>query len=121
MPASQSSRKIAVIGGGIAGLAAAHRLLELDATIELTLFEASDRLGGSLWTERRDGFLVERGADSFITSVPWGIDLCRRLGLADELIGTNPRGRQAFVVRRGQLVPIPEGFMLMSPSRVWPL
>jgi oxygen-dependent protoporphyrinogen oxidase len=121
MPASQSSRKIAVIGGGIAGLAAAHRLLEPDPTIELTLFEASDRLGGSLWTERRDGFLVERGADSFITNVPWGIDLCRRLGLADDLIGTNPRGRQAFVVRRGRLVPIPEGFMLMAPSQFWPL
>jgi oxygen-dependent protoporphyrinogen oxidase len=65
--------------------------------------------------------LIEQGADSFITSVPWGIDLCRRLGLADQLIGTNPQGRQAFVVRRGRLCPIPEGFMLMAPSRVWPI
>jgi oxygen-dependent protoporphyrinogen oxidase len=121
MGTSPSPRRIAVIGGGIAGLAAAHRLLELEPTVELTLFEAGDRLGGSLWTERRDGFLVEQGADSFITNVPWGVDLCRRLGLADKLIGTNPRGRQAFVVRRGRLVPIPDGFMLMAPSRVWPV
>ncbi len=110
-----------MIGGGIAGLAAAHRLLEMDPNVELTIFEASDRLGGSLWTEQRDGFLVEQGADSFITNVPWGVDLCRRLRLADELIGTNPRGRQAFVVRRGRLMPIPDGFMLMAPSRVWPV
>jgi oxygen-dependent protoporphyrinogen oxidase len=121
MSGTSPRRRIAVIGGGIAGLAAAHRLIELDPAIELTLFEASDRLGGSLWTQRRDGFLVEQGADSFITNVPWGVDLCRRLGLGDELIGTNPRGRKAFVVRRGRLVPIPDGFMLMAPSRIWPV
>jgi protoporphyrinogen/coproporphyrinogen III oxidase len=121
MSGTSPRRRIAVIGGGIAGLAAAHRLIELDPAIELTLFEASDRLGGSLWTQRRDGFLVEQGADSFITNVPWGVDLCRRLGLGDELIGTNLRGRKAFVVRRGRLVPIPDGFMLMAPSRIWPV
>ena len=72
------ARKIAVIGGGIAGLAAAHRLLELDPSLDVTLLEASDRLGGVLETVHRDGFLVERSADNFITSVPWAIDLCRR-------------------------------------------
>jgi protoporphyrinogen/coproporphyrinogen III oxidase len=121
MSGTSPPRRITVIGGGIAGLAAAHRLIELDPAIELTLFEASDRLGGSLWTERRDEFLVEQGADSFITTVPWGVDLCRRVGLSDELIGTNPRGRKAFVVRRGRLIPIPDGFMLMAPSRIWPV
>ena len=90
--------------------------VELDPAIELTLFEASDRLGGSLWTERRDGFLVEQGADSFITNVPWGVDLCRRLGLGDELIGTNPRGRKAFVVRRGRLVSDPGRFHADGPE-----
>ncbi|HEV2969495.1 MAG TPA: protoporphyrinogen oxidase [Pirellulales bacterium] len=114
-------RRIAVIGGGIAGLAAAHRLLELDPSVRVTLFEASGRLGGSLHTVSRDGFLIEQGADSFITNVPWGVDLCRRIGLADELIGTNPEGRRAFVVRRGRLRPVPDGFMLMAPSRIWPV
>ena len=121
MPTTPPPRRIAVIGGGIAGLAAAYRLIELDSTASVTLFEGSSRLGGSLHTERRDGFLGEQGADSFITNVPWGVDLCRRLGLADELIGTNSQGRQAFVVRRGRLAPVPEGFMLMAPSRAWPI
>ncbi len=116
-----SSRRVAVIGGGIAGLAAAYRIGELDPTAQVTLFEASDRLGGSLWTVERDGFLVEQGADSFITNVPWGVDLSRRVGLADELISTNEVGRRAFVVRRGRLVPVPDGFLLMAPSRVWPI
>ena len=87
----------------------------------MTIFEASGGLGGSLHTVRRDGFLVEQGADSFITNVPWGLDLCRRLGLADELIGTNSQGRRAFVVHRGRLRPVPEGFMLMAPGRAWPI
>src|SRR5690348_6509722 len=121
MDARHSPRRIAIIGGGIAGLAAANRVGELDPSCEVTLFEASGRLGGSLWTERRDGFLIEHGADSLITNVPWGVDLCRRLGMADQLIGTNLEGRQAFVVRRGRLCPIPDGFMLMAPSRIWPI
>jgi oxygen-dependent protoporphyrinogen oxidase len=121
MTAEFNPRRIAIIGGGIAGLAAANRIREVDPTCDVTLFEASNRFGGALWTERRDGFLIEHGADSFITNVPWGVDLCRRLGLADQLIGTNPQGRQAFVVRRGRLRPIPDGFVLMAPSRIWPI
>jgi oxygen-dependent protoporphyrinogen oxidase len=121
MTATALPRQIAVIGGGIAGLAAANRVRELDPSCDVTLFEASDRLGGSIWTERRDGFIVEQGADSFITNVPWGVDLCRRLGIADELVGTSQQGRQAFVVRRGQLCPIPDGFILMVPSKLWPI
>src|SRR5206468_1946471 len=106
MPPITSPRRIAIIGGGIAGLAAANRIRELDPSCGVVLFEASGRLGGAMWTEHRDGFIVEQGADSFITNVPWGIDLCRRLGLADDLIGTSEQGRQTFVVRRGRLCPI---------------
>ncbi|MBI2826616.1 MAG: protoporphyrinogen oxidase [Planctomycetia bacterium] len=119
--ASQSRRRIAVIGGGIAGLAAAHRVVELEPAAEIVLFEASGRLGGVLHTERRDGFLLELGADSFITSVPWAIDLCRRIGFADQLIETNPAHRRALVVRDGRLYPVPEGFMLMEPRALWPV
>ena len=121
MAAITPPRRIAVIGGGIAGLAAANRLRELDSASDVTLFEANGRLGGALWTERRDGFLVEQGADSFITNVPWGVGLCQRLGLANELVGTSQQGRRAFVVRRGRLCPLPDGFMLMAPSRIWPV
>jgi len=112
---------MAVIGGGITGLAAAHRLVELDPNVRVTLFEANDRLGGVLQTVQRNDFLIERSADGFITNVPWAIDLCRRIGFDDQLVGTTEKMRGAFVVRRGRLRPLPEGFLLMAPSRAWPI
>ena len=114
-------RRVAVIGGGISGLAAAHRLTELDPAIEIVLFEAADRLGGVLQTSRRDGYLLDHSADSFITNLPWALDLCRRIGLADELIHTSETGRRALVVHRGKLYPVPEGFTLMAAAKIWPV
>jgi protoporphyrinogen/coproporphyrinogen III oxidase len=111
-------KKIAVIGGGISGLAAAHRVTELDPAAQVTLFEDSDRLGGILGTIRKDGYLIETSADSFITNVPWAIDLCRRIGFADQLIPTDPAHRGAMVVCRGKLESVPEGFLLMAPNRL---
>jgi len=120
-PAENKPRRVAVIGGGITGLAAAHRLTELDASLEVTLFEAGDRLGGILQTERRDSYLVEHAADMFTTREPWALDLCKRIGFDDQLIPTNDQNRRAFIVRRGQLYEVPEGFSLLSPIRVWPV
>jgi protoporphyrinogen/coproporphyrinogen III oxidase len=118
-------KRIAVIGGGISGLAAAHRLVELSAAraapLHIVLFEAGPRLGGVLQTERIGDCLAELGADSFITNKPWGIDLCRRIGLEERLIATNPEFRQALVLRNGRPVPVPEGFMLMAPAKIWPV
>ena len=113
--------RIAVIGGGISGLAAAHRLIEVSPESRVTLFEASPALGGVFGTEHRDGYLVERGADSFITNKPWAVRLCERLGLADELIPTDDTHRRSLVLRKGKPVPVPEGFMLLSPAKVWPV
>lgn len=117
-------KRIAVVGAGVSGLAAAHRLVELsrenDTSIEITLFEARDQPGGSIVTHDRDGFLVEGGPDSFITQKPWALALCKRLGIEDELVPTNPACRRTFVVRRGKLYPIPEGFLLLAPSRIRP-
>lgn len=113
--------RIAVIGGGITGLAAAHQVIELAPQARVTLFDAGERLGGVLRTERHNGYLVELSADNFITNVPWGVDLCRRLGLEDQLLPTCESQRRAFVVRRGRLVPVPVGFHLLSPSRLWPI
>ena len=120
-PRRDSANSVAIIGGGISGLTTAHRLIELDPGIRVTLFEAGDRLGGVLGTIRREGYLIERSADMFTTREPWAVDLCRRIGIADQLIGTVPANRRAFVVRRGKLLPIPEGFTLMSPAKAWPI
>ena len=110
-----------MVGGGISGLAAAHRLIELDPSCRLILCEAASRLGGVLSTVHQDGFEVEQSADNFITTVPWAVDLCKRLGLADQLVQTNPANRRAYVVRRGRLYTLPDGFLMMAPTRLWPL
>jgi oxygen-dependent protoporphyrinogen oxidase len=116
---------IVIVGGGIAGLAAAHRVLELAAArgarVPLTLVEAGQRLGGTITSERVDGFLVEAGADSLLTEKPWALDLCRRLGIEDRLIATRDDQRRTFVVHAGRLHPLPEGFLLLAPTRLWPL
>jgi oxygen-dependent protoporphyrinogen oxidase len=123
-PAGGSSRQV-VVGAGISGLACARRLVELARAAggpsrEIVLLEAGPRPGGVIRTEERDGFLIEGGPDCFITDKPWAIDLCRRIGLQDELIGTNPDLRRSFVWKRGRLLPIPEGFYLLAPARVVP-
>ncbi|MCC2671044.1 MAG: Protoporphyrinogen and coproporphyrinogen oxidase [Armatimonadetes bacterium] len=117
--------RIAIVGGGVTGLAAAHRLLELarerGLELDLRLFEAGDRLGGVIGTVRRDGFVLELGPDSMITDKPWGLGLAKRLGLDDQLIGTQEQHRRSFVVRNGKLLPVPEGFQLLAPSKFGPL
>src|SRR4026208_2110938 len=117
-------KRIVIIGGGISGLAAAHRLLELSREkqqpLQVTLLEASDRLGGTIQTEYRDGFLLERGPDSFISEKPQALALAKRLGLEEKLVQTNEEYRRSFIVRNGRLRAVPEGFQLLAPSRMWP-
>lgn len=115
------TKRVVIVGGGISGLAAAHRLLELghDQT-QVTLLEAGPRLGGTIQTEYRNGFLLERGPDSFISEKPEAVALAKRLGLESRLIETNEQFRRSFIVRNGRLRPVPEGFQLLAPSRVWP-
>lgn len=117
-------KRIVIIGGGVSGLAAAHRLTELkrtsDLALEITLLEASNRLGGIIRTEHRDGFLLERGPDSFISEKPEAVTLARRLGIDSRLVHTNERYRRSFIVRNGRLRRVPEGFQLLAPSRLWP-
>lgn len=118
-------RRVAVIGGGISGLAAAHRFIEReaassDAQLDLLLIEASARTGGTIRTVRRDGFLLETGPDSFISEKPEALELARRLKIDSRLIETNNVHRRSFIVRGGRLRPVPEGFQLLAPSRIWP-
>ncbi|PYM53766.1 MAG: protoporphyrinogen oxidase, partial [Candidatus Rokuibacteriota bacterium] len=118
-------RRVVVVGGGIAGLAAAHRLLEVGGErrepVALTLCEARGHLGGTVGTERADGFLLEQGADSFITEKPWALRLCERLGLEPRLRSTDARFRRVYVVHRRRLVALPEGFLLLAPTRLGPV
>lgn len=117
-------RVIAVVGGGISGLAAAHRLIELrrqlGLPIRVALLEAAHRLGGVISTVTRDGYLLEEGPDSFITDKPWARELADRLGLSSRLIGTQDSFRRSFVVRRNRLHPTPDGFYLLAPTRFLP-
>ena len=118
-------RRVVIVGGGVSGLAAAHRLCELRAKdggegAEVLLLEASARLGGTVRTHRRDGFLVECGPDSFISEKPEALKLAKRIGLGPRLVETNERHRRSFVVRGGRLRPTPEGFQLLAPSRMLP-
>jgi oxygen-dependent protoporphyrinogen oxidase len=112
---------VAVIGGGITGLAAAHRLVELDPACRVTLIDARPRLGGVVSTIHEDGFQVEQSSDNFITTTPWALELCRRLGLTDQLVQTNPTCRRTFVVHAGRLCALPDGFLMMAPTQMWPL
>ena len=114
--------KVVVVGGGIAGLSAAHRLTESGHPgLEVTLLERSDRFGGTIRTVERDGCLVELGPDSFLASKPWLSDLAGRLGVADRIIPTARSHRRSHVVHQGKLHPLPDGFLMMAPTRLWPM
>lgn len=113
--------QFAVIGGGISGLSAAFYLRENCPDAEITVFEKRNRLGGVLHTEIRDGFEIEQSADNFITTVPYGLNLCRRLGLENDIVTTTPRHRQTFILWHDRLHKLPDGFMMMAPTKWWPM
>jgi oxygen-dependent protoporphyrinogen oxidase len=114
--------RIAIIGGGISGLTAAFTLEEhrRAGVVEYVLYESSPRLGGVLRTEHIQGCVVEAGPDSFLTEKPWAADLCRALGLGDQLIGSNDADRKTYILIRGQLIPMPDGLMFMVPTKILP-
>jgi len=115
--------RIAIIGGGISGLSAAFTLEEKrqsGADIEYVLFEAAPRLGGVMVTDRADGCLIEAGPDSFLTEKPWAADLCRKIGLGDQLIGSNDADRKTYIVVKNKLVVMPDGLMFMVPTKILP-
>ena len=118
-----NSPSVAVIGGGISGLAAAHRLTELEPSWPVTLFESTQRLGGVIGTDREDGFLIERAADNFLqgATAPWAVSLCERIGFKNQLIPTNEDLRGAKIYWNGKLHSVPAGFQLMAPSQLVPL
>ncbi|MGB3305814.1 MAG: protoporphyrinogen oxidase [Thermomicrobiales bacterium] len=112
---------IAVIGGGITGLAAANRLVASDPDRSVVLFESSDRLGGKIRTERVDGFTIEAGPDAFLATKPRGVGLSQELELDDEFCTPDPRNRGSFVLRNGTLHPLPEGLTGLIPTKLRPM
>jgi oxygen-dependent protoporphyrinogen oxidase len=119
------SQHVVVIGGGMAGLAAAEALLNEPqkadgagraGTRRVTLIEPSGRVGGVLETVRRDGWLIERSADSFLAVRPEGVALVDRVGLTGELIGVDPRVRRALILHHGRTEAVPLGFRLIAPG-----
>jgi protoporphyrinogen/coproporphyrinogen III oxidase len=117
-------RRVAIVGGGIAGLSAAYYLEKAKrqgAALEWALYEQSERVGGVIGTEYRDGFVLEAGPDSFLSAKPEAADLCRELGLGGELIYSNDSQRKTYILVKGRLTPIPDGLQFMVPTRIMPM
>ncbi|MGA2269093.1 MAG: protoporphyrinogen oxidase [Bryobacteraceae bacterium] len=110
---------VVIIGGGISGLSAAYYLARGD--VPSTILESRPRLGGVIQTERVEGCTLEAGPDSFLSAKPAAVELLRELGLADQVIGSNDHLRVTYVRKGGRLMPLPDGLMMMVPTKILPL
>jgi len=110
---------VVIIGGGISGLSTAYYLARHG--VPARLIERRERLGGVIETERVQGCVLEAGPDSFIAQKPWALELIRELGLGGDVIGSNDHLRVTYVLKHGRLVPLPDGLMLMIPTRIVPM
>ena len=114
-------RRIAIIGGGIAGLTAAYELARLarkGPPVETILYESSNRFGGLIETVREGGFTIECGPDAWVTAKPWARELAIELGLESELIPSNDATRQTWIYLDNKLVPMPPGMNMMVPTNL---
>ncbi|HTW66238.1 MAG TPA: protoporphyrinogen oxidase [Bryobacteraceae bacterium] len=111
--------KTLIIGGGISGLSAAHYLSK--AGIRPTLLERKPRVGGVIHTSSVQGCVLEEGPDGFLGAKPWAMNLIRELGLADQVIGSNDHSRITYILKKGKLVRLPEGLMMIVPTKVMPM
>ena len=115
---------MAIVGGGIAGLAAAFALQESGRQVGpapvCTLIEASPAWGGKIITHRVGDCVIEAGPDSFLSQKPWALELCTRLGISDRLINTHEFHKKTFVYSRGRLRELPEGLVVIAPKKLGP-
>ena len=119
-------KHILIAGGGIAGLSAAYyatkKIQEQGLPMRVTLLEADARWGGKITTDRVDWddgqFIIEGGPDTFLATKPWGVALCKELGLGERLHGTNPQKKNTYVLHRSELKPLPDGLAMMIPTNI---
>jgi oxygen-dependent protoporphyrinogen oxidase len=111
--------RVVIIGGGISGLSTAYYLSKRG--IPSTLLESRPRLGGVIQTEHVAGCTIEAGPDSFLSAKPAALELLRDLGMADQVIGSNDFSRKTFVWKQRRLIPLPDGLMMMVPTKIMPL
>src|SRR4051812_43665587 len=111
--------RVAIVGGGISGLSCAWYLAK--GGLAPVLIEARPRLGGVIQTERVDGCVIEAGPDSFLSAKPAAVELIREVGLEADIIGSNDHLRKTYVWKGGRLVPLPDGLMMMVPTRILPM
>src|SRR5258705_9700742 len=114
-------KRVAIIGGGVAGLAAAYELARLardGASVQGVLFEASTRLGGIVETVREGGFIIECGPDAWVTEKTWARELAEELDLTDELIHSNDATRRTYILKSNRLEAIPDGLRMMVPTNL---
>src|SRR3990170_1220635 len=127
---NHSPASLVIIGGGIAGLSAAYYAVRSQRYTEITLLEADGHWGGKISTDRvlfdsapndlqGDGdFIIEGGPDTFLATKPWGVALCKELGLAERLHGTNPHKKNTYVLHRDRLMLLPDGLAMMIPTNI---
>ena len=117
-------KHVAIVGGGIAGLTTAYvlqaRAVADGLPLTCTVVESERRWGGKISTHSVDGFVIEAGPDSFLSTKPWALNLCRELGLGDQVVNTNASQEKAFVYSRGRLRRLPEGLVLIVPTKLGP-
>ena len=111
--------RIAIVGGGISGLSAAWYLSK--AGYSSILFDRMARRGGVITTRCVEGCVIEGGPDSFLSAKPWAAELIRELGLGGDLIASNDHQRVTYIWKNGRMVPLPDGLMMMVPTRIWPM
>jgi oxygen-dependent protoporphyrinogen oxidase len=111
--------RVVIIGGGISGLSTAYYLAK--GVVASTIVESRPRLGGVIQTDHVEGCTLEAGPDSFLAAKPAALELIRDLGLAGDVIGSNDHLRVTYVRKNGRLVPLPDGLMMMVPTRILPL